>query len=136
MSLIDRIDPSKRNVRNFGILFGALSLVLGGYLLYRGNSRWYLTLVLGLGFFLAAFAGYPVLKPLYIGWMAFAAVLAWINTRLLLGLFYFLVVTPIGLVLRLAGKDLLGERIDRNARTYWVRREPSDNDRSRYERLF
>ena len=68
--------------------------------------------------------------------MKFAHVLGWINTRLLLGLFFYLVMTPVALVLRLAGKDLLQQRLDRSAKSYWVKREPAPTDPERYERLF
>ena len=134
--MIDRIDPSKKNVRKFGILFGVLGLAIAGYLWYRGNSHWGIPVAAGACFFLGAFFGYAALKPVYIGWMMFAAALAWINTRVLLGLFYFLVMTPVGLILRLTGKDLLDQRLNRDARSYWVPRVSPPEERSRYERLF
>ena len=136
MSLTDRIDPSRKNVRKFGILFGVLGLLFAGFLMYRSNPHWYFAGAAGGLFFLGAFAGYPVLRPLYFGWMAFAAALAWVNTRILLGLFYYLILTPVGVVIRLSGKDLLGERIDRSAPTYWRKRDREAFDRNRYERLF
>jgi hypothetical protein len=81
-------------------------------------------LIGGAVFFLfTAFVGQPILRPLYVGWMKFAFVLGWVNTRILLGLFFYLILTPIGLVLRLTGKDLLGLTIDRHATSYWVKRE-------------
>jgi hypothetical protein len=68
--------------------------------------------------------------------MKFAALLAWVNTRLILGLFFYLVLTPVGVILRLMGKDLLDEKIDRSASSYWIKRDQAITDRSRYERLF
>jgi carbamoyltransferase len=58
------------------------------------------------------------------------------NTRLLLGAFFYLILTPIGLVMRLAGKDYLEKQIDRSATTYWIKREPVPMDQKRYENLF
>ena len=68
--------------------------------------------------------------------MKFAHALGWINTRLLLGLFFYLVLTPAALILRLLGKDLLHQQVDRSAPSYWIKREPVQLDPERYERLF
>ncbi len=132
--MTDRIDASRTAVRKFGLLFGALSVLVGAYMLYRGHGTWVWALGAAVFFWVTGLVGYPVLKPVYIGWMKFAYVLGWINTRLFLGLFFYLILTPMGLLLRLLGKDLLDEKIDKNAATYWKKREPVDP--SRYERLF
>jgi hypothetical protein len=134
--LIEKIKVTRDSVRKFGILFSIIGVLLAGYLIYRGNAHWHWALVGSFFFLVTAFVGYPVLRPLYIGWMAFAFVLGWINTRLLLGVFFYLILTPIGLVLRLGGKDLLDQKIDRSARSYWKKREKQAFDPARYERLF
>lgn len=131
-----RIDASRVNVRKFGVLFGTLGVFLGAYLMYRGSGHWVWAAGAALFFFATALVGYPVLKPVYIAWMAFAFVLGWVNTRILLGLFYYLVLTPIGLILRLSGKDLIDQRIDREAKSYWKPRVRSEFDKARYERMF
>jgi hypothetical protein len=79
---------------------------------------------------------YPILKPIYVGWMTFAFALGWVNTRLILGIVFYLIFTPAGLVMRLLGKDPLVLRFDRQATTYWVRRKPQDPSKKRYENLF
>ena len=55
---------------------------------------------------------------------------------LLLGLFFYLVMTPMGVIMRLGGKDFLHERIDRSAASYWIKREDKEFNRDRYRRLF
>ncbi len=134
--MTERIDASRRNVRKFGILFGILGALLAAYMIYRGSGHWYWPAGASLFFFLSGVAAYPVLKPLYIGWMTFAFALGWVNTRLLLGIFFYIILTPIGLILRLTGKDLLDKRIDRKAPSYWKKRDRTATDRSQYERLF
>ena len=134
--MIDKIDASAKNVRKFGLLFGAICLVASAYLLYRGRGAWPYMSGAGLLFLAGALFGIPVLRPIYRGWMAFAFVLGWINARVLLGLFFYLVLTPLGLLLRISGKDLLDEKIDRSARSYWIRREPRPSEKERLERLF
>ncbi len=134
--MISAIDPSRSNVRNFGLLFGVLCLGLSVFLVWKGSQGWIWWAGGGAAFLAASTWGYPVLRPLYIGWMTFAFVLGWINTRVILGLFFFLVLTPIGFILRAMGKDLLDEKIDKNAPTYWIRRDPQQADPKRCERLF
>jgi len=73
-----------------------------------------------------------LLKPLYDLWMKFAAVLAWINTRLILILMFYLVFTPIGLIMRLFGSAQLGLRIEKDKRSYWVKNDKRIN----YERQY
>jgi hypothetical protein len=134
--LTDRIQGTREEVRKFGYLFAAVLSIIALYTLYRGTSHWLWFLGAAVVFLVAGLAAYPVLRPVYIGWMTFAFVLGWINTRILLGLMFFLVFTPIGLLLRLTGKDLLDQRIDRSAKSYWVKRERKEFDPKRYERLF
>jgi hypothetical protein len=62
-----------------------------------------------------------LLSPLYRGWMKFGHVLGWINARIILGLVFFVMVTPIGLVMRLFGKDLLRMKMQKSA-SYWIAR--------------
>ena len=134
--MIELIDASNIKVRKFGILFGCIGLLLAAYMLYRGSDHWLWPAGSAVFFFVTAFIGYSILKPVYIGWMTFAFALGWVNTRVLLGLFYYLVLTPIGVILRISGKDLLDQKIDRDAPTYWKKREQTASDPSSFERLF
>ena len=134
--MIETIDASPRRVRNFGLLLGAIGACLSAYSFAKGGAAWSWIAVASAVFALSGLYGRRALRPLYMAWMMFALLLAWINTRILLGVFFFLIVTPIGIVLRLTGNDLLDRRIDRNARSYWIRRERRPFDRSGYERLF
>ena len=68
--------------------------------------------------------------------MRFASLLAWINTRVLLSVFFYLVLTPVGVLMRLAGKNLLDQRMDRTAGTYWVKRTGETKSKKSYEHLF
>jgi hypothetical protein len=76
-----------------------------------------------------------VLKPVYSAWMKCARVLGWINTRFLLCVAFYLVITPIGLVLKLCGSDLLEMKIDIHKETYWKKKERLCNNAD-YQRQF
>lgn len=72
------------------------------------------------------------LKPIYDLWMKFAAVLAWVNTRIILIVMFYLVFTPVGLVMRLFGMEQLDRRLEKEKESYWVKKDKKTN----YERQF
>jgi membrane-associated phospholipid phosphatase len=136
--LIKEITSTNENVRKFGRLFAGLFFLLSAYGFWTSKAYWPWTSGAAAFFGLCSLGspGIALLRPLYIGWMMFAFVLGWINTRIILGIFFYLILTPIGLVLRLTGKDLLDERMDREASTYWKKRDPLSSDPQRCERMF
>lgn len=123
-------------VKKFGLLFGTISSGIAFYIVLRGGDAWPWFVFPAAFFFGTGLFAQRVLRPIHATWMRFAHVLAWVNTRILLGLFFYLVMTPLGVIMRLAGKDFLDEKIDRSASTYWSKREEQPLDRARYERLF
>ncbi len=135
--MTDALDTSRKAVRKFGLLFTAVCIVLAGILAYRGHASAWPWALVAAGFFLVSgFFLQPVLRPLYIGWMKFAFVLGWVNTRIILGVFFYLILTPGSLVMRLFGRDALKLKFDRNAQSYWIPKEQHASGRERYEKLF
>jgi hypothetical protein len=133
---VKHITATPKEVRKFGITFSILALGFAAFCFYRENTLWTVFLGVSAFFILTGLWGYPVLKPVYVGWMTFAFALGWVNSRIILSLVFCLVFTPAGLILRLLGKDPLGLRFDRQATTYWVMRKPQDFSKKRYEQLF
>ena len=127
---------SPNEVQKFGILFAAICALVTVYMAWRGNQLWPYFSGGAVFFLVTGFIGHAILRPVYIGWMKFAFVLGWVNTRILLGLFFYLVLTPIGLVLRLTGKDLLGLKIDRTASSYWIKRQRKPFEPGRAKQQF
>jgi hypothetical protein len=131
-------NPSRRELRQFaGIWFPGFFAVVGGLILYRTGSLllpialWTPALLLSLlGLVRPAW-----MRPVYVVWMFAAAPIGWLMSRLILLIVYYLVLTPIGLMLRLTKGDPLQRRFDSSASTYWVKREPT-RDASRYFRQF
>jgi hypothetical protein len=104
--------PSQRQLRDFGLLLGFVFPILLGWLLpalhghpFRGWTLWIgiPALVLGLGWPRAL--AWP-----YRGWMALGHALGWVNSHLILGLVYLLVLQPIAAVMRILGHDPLRRR--------------------------
>lgn len=139
MALVDlKRDPSAREVRQFARLWlpgfctlfavwaalrwqswGAAAAFLGvaasGALLDWSRPGW--------------------MKALYVAWMWAAFPIGWTVSHLLMATIYYLVITPIGLMMRLLGRDPLERRFDRGAETYWTRRDPAPHA-SQYFRQF
>lgn len=113
-----------QDYRNFGFMMGSVLALLGSwpFLFSDGPARiWALLLSIVL-VCLGALLPHA-LRPLYQGWMRIGAVLGWINTRILLALCFYVLVFPLGLVMRLLGKDPLHKYWDSNLQTYRQPRE-------------
>ena len=77
-----------------------------------------------------------LLKPLYVFWMKLAFVLSWVNTRLILFLMFYLIFTPIGLIIKALRIDLLETKINKEEKTYWKKKEKKEFGLVSYERQF
>jgi hypothetical protein len=133
---MEKINLDKKSLRKFGITMGIAFLAITILILIRHRYSTLPTSIISLIFFLLAAIAPPLLKPIYISWMKLAFILSWINTRLILIIIFYLVFTPIGLVMRLFGADLLDRKIDKNKDSYWRKREKKAFNPADYERLF
>ena len=123
-------------LRKFGLLFAGVGAVLASVVWWKDVAWWWIP-ALGAGLFaLSGLLAPSLLRPVYRPWMAFAGFLGWLNTKILLTLFFALVITPVGLVLRLFRRDLLEQRMGTSAESYWKQREDTVTDKSRFENLF
>ncbi len=68
-----------------------------------------------------------VLNPMYVIWMAAAFPIGWVVSHLLMAMIFYLLVTPVGLIMRLLGRDPLDSKFDKNANSYWKQRETRDS---------
>jgi hypothetical protein len=131
------ITATKTELRKYAwVMAGALS-VFAAIALLRGKQGLPIYLFVAAALFLFFGLLLPMaLRPVYVAWMTLAQALAWVNTRLILSLFYYLVMTPISLLMRLFGRDTLGRKFNRSASSYWHMREPAKPAKERYEHLY
>jgi Saxitoxin biosynthesis operon protein SxtJ len=121
-----RRDPHEEGSSNraFGLIFAAIFLLISvGPLVAGGYVRTWSLVVAGI-FAVVSLIVPVLLAPLNRLWMRFAQLLHKIVSPIVLGIMFFLVITPMGLVMRLLGKDPLRLEWDASARTYWVERTP------------
>jgi hypothetical protein len=119
------LDLSPRALRRFSWVLGAALLLAAGYVSLRRHAPAAGAGLAAAGLLLLAlgFAAPGTLRPLYRPWMAFAFALGWVVSRCILTALFLLVLTPIGLLGRLAGARFLETRLDRQATTHWIRRD-------------
>ncbi len=122
-----------KNLRDFGLTLAAILGFLAWLSLRKaGAANPYL--LYGAGFsFIAALAAPALFHPVFAVWMRLAGLIATVNTFLLMGVVYYLIFTPSGLIARLFGSDALDEKLNTGP-SYWHDREPVDP--KSYERQF
>jgi hypothetical protein len=133
---IKSIKGAKPELRKFGLTMGAVFLIIAGFLFWKQPPGFPYFACAGGGFALLGWAAPVLLKPLYKVWMSFAVVMGFIMTRVILTVLFFGLFTPIALVARLLGKDLLEARWDKKAATYWVKRPATAFDPKSAENMF
>ena len=110
--------------RSFGIVFAAVFAIIALWPLVGDSGvRWW-ALAIALGFAAVATVRPGLLAPLNQLWLKFGLLLNRIVSPLVMGLLFYLIITPFGLFMRLRGKDLLHLKHDPEARSYWILREP------------
>ena len=125
---------TRKELRQFGLLVGAIFTVIGLWPLVFRDEPLRLWAV-GLGGLLIAVGGLlpQLLAPVHTGWMWVGHILGWINTRILLSIVFYALVTPIGLVFRLMGKDTMRRAFDETSTTYRVVRSPRPHSHMKYQ---
>jgi len=110
--------------RGFGIVFAVVFAGIGLYPVWDGAPvRWWALAIAGAFLAIAALAP-ALLKPLNRVWFALGLLLHKVVSPLVMGLMFFAAVTPTALIMRMLGKDPLRLRFDKQAKTYWIERQP------------
>ncbi len=126
----------KTQIRAFGLAMAVFLSIIGTIAWYKGREYYFYLYYTALGFLAVSLVAPVVLKPLFWVWMKIAYGLGWFNTRLLLSLVFFLIFTPVGVILRLLRKDLIDQRFRKQVESYWDQRQEAEFDKGSYERQF
>ena len=108
--------------RSFGILFFIVFLGIGLWPLKNNNDPNYIFLGLSSIFLILGIINSKLLYPLNKAWVKFGEILGMIIAPIVMGLVYFIILTPISFLVRLFGKDLLKLKKNKSS-TYWIKRE-------------
>lgn len=112
----------KVNNRSFGILFFIVFLIIGLYPIYNDESPNKFFLILSLPFLILGLLNSKILTPFNRAWIKLGEILGLIIAPVIMALVYFIVLTPVSLIVRLFGKDLLGLKFLKKKDSYWIRR--------------
>ena len=131
-------NPSTRDLRQFGTIWLPAFLVLVAVLTFFYVESTVGAVAAAALAFAASVTGYlrpRAIRPVFIGLMGLTFPIGWVVSHAVFLVVFYLVVTPIGLAMRVAGRDPLERRIDRKAPTYWHPYK-QETSRERYLRQF
>ena len=128
MSLV-KIDwnPESKRLQNFGkIALVATTLISLLLYLFKGIAFQWALIIFGFGFFvfIISLLSLKLTKVIYLGMILLTLPIGYVVSFILMAVFYFLLLTPLGLIFRLIGRDPLNRKFEPNAKSYWLNRQP------------
>ena len=123
-----------KELRQFGLMVGGVFSVIGLWSMFlRGEPLRLWAVVLGSLLILLGSLVPTWLAPVHRGWMWVGHVLGWINTRIILGVIFYGLITPIGIVFRMLGKDTMRQSFSDTSSTYRVNRQPRPRSHMKFQ---
>lgn len=123
---MDKKSNELKDLRRFGIVLAGILAVFGTIHHIKHHllpAHWFAEV--GLVILCIGLLAPRLLKPIYAIFLKVAYAIGWFNTRVILIPIYYVILTPIALIVRISGKDLLNRKIEKTISSYWVTR-PSD----------
>ena len=122
---LDREDEIKTPTdQSFGVVFTIVFLSLGIWMVWKGRSEAWVLLVSAALLFVVALARPFILNPFNQAWMKFGLLLSCVVNPVILGVVFFLIISPMAILRKLLGKDSLRLKFDPNTNSYWISRNP------------
>ena len=113
----------KENNKGFGLLFFIVFLLIGLWPLIKGDSPRILFFPIALVFLILGIMNAKILTPLNRSWIKFGEILGKIIAPVVMAIVYFIILTPLSLLIKVSGKDLLKVKFFKNMNSYWIKRE-------------
>ncbi len=114
---------SQSSNRSFGLLFFVVFLIIGLWPLKNGDNLNFYLIVISVIFLILGLINSKLLSPLNKLWIKFGEALGGIIAPIVMALIYFVILTPVSLIVRIFGKDLLGLKFLKEKKTYWIKRK-------------
>ena len=118
------------NNKSFGILFFIVFLLIAIWPLINSESIRIWSIIISTLFLILGITNSKILTPLKRGWIKLGEILGKVVAPIIMGFIYFIIITPIGILMRLFGKDLLNIKLNKN-KSYWIKREKNINTMKR-----
>lgn len=117
-----------QSLRSFGLIMASiLALVFGlavPLIAQKGIPAW--PWIISMTFLLPSIFRPQILKHVYLFWMKLGLILGWVNTRIILSIIFYVLITPIGLLMRICGYNALHPKFDKSATSYFHLTNPRD----------
>ncbi len=120
----------KHNNKSFGILFFIVFLLIAFWPIIDSGSIRVWSIVISLIFLILGIINSKILTPLKKGWIKLGEILGKIVAPIIMAFVYFIIITPIGILMKLLGKDLLNVKYNKN-KSYWIKRTKNINTMKR-----
>ena len=114
---------SQSSNKSFGLLFFAIFLIIGLWPLKNGESLNFYFIIASVVFLILGLLNSKLLSPLNKSWVKLGEILGIIIAPIVMALVYFVILTPISIIVRVFGKDLLGLKFLKEKETYWIKRK-------------
>tara|TARA_B110000858_G_C17510276_1_gene340063 strand:- start:191 stop:595 length:405 start_codon:yes stop_codon:yes gene_type:complete len=127
------VSTEQSSEKSFAVVFSIVFLIVALYPLVNSEDLRMWALVVSIIFFLLAFIAPQVLSLPNKLWFKFGLLIGSIVAPIIMAFIYFFTVLPTGIIMRLLGKDLLKQKLDKNAKSYWAKRsEPMSSMKNQF----
>jgi polyferredoxin len=124
MALVSlNLNPSKKQLRDFGLVALFMCNVIGLLLLWLGRippKGLVAFFLIGLAIYVLSRTSTTLIKPIYLAMLFLTFPIGWVVSYLAMGLFYYGIVTPLAVFFKILGRDPLCRKYDSQANTYWI----------------
>jgi len=115
--------PKQSDLKTFALIWSFIFLIVGLLPLLHGNTVRLWAIIVMLIFLIIAFSRPSILSSFYKIWVKIGGFIGAIMSRVIMALLFYAMFTPIALILKLLGKDLLGKKLDKSSPSYWIKRD-------------
>ena len=116
---------SQSSNKSFGLLFFVVFLIIGLWPLKNGENLNFYFITVSIIFLILGLINSKLLSPLNKSWIKLGEILGIIIAPIVMALVYFVILTPVSLIVRIFGKDLLNLKFLKEKETYWIKRKKS-----------
>ena len=120
--MLQKSKPKISSNRSFGLVFFFVFLIVSLWPLLNENPLRIWSIIIAIIFLILGLMNSKLLAPLNVLWSKFGILLGSIVAPIVMGIVFFLVITPIGFVMKIMGKDLLNKKKDNDKKSYWINR--------------
>lgn len=136
MEDIKKIQSGDKDLRSFSRVVGGVFCALGAFFWWKGHTIGPIFVGIGIPILVLGVIWLRSLKPVHKFWMTLAILMGFVVSRIILTVVFFLVITPIGLIMRLFGKRFIENRFRTEEASYWTVRDYPHTDPKRFENQF